>query len=226
MWLDLNLMILWYIAGISYTFCLCYYFLCVLYMLAYVWCNDHVNSCLHIDFFSECRPHIHQPIHCTQKVGTFVEQTSDFSCVMHLIFFIFPTGSVEKDDFYCNNITLSRYQGKRAESFALQRLLWMPNSVHPTHIPDGSALPQVYTTSDLYPRWFSTSTGIHYIQLISQMVQHLHGYSLCPTHIPDGSAFRTIYTRLNPTHATPQQHNTISKHHKHRPDSKVWSHND
>ncbi len=70
-----------YIAGISYTFCLCYYFLCVLYMLAYVWCNDHVNSCLHIDFFSECRPHIHQLIHCTQNVGTFVEQTSDFSCV-------------------------------------------------------------------------------------------------------------------------------------------------
>ncbi len=70
-----------YIAGISDTFCLCYYFLCVLYMLAYVWCNEHVNSCLHIDFFIECRPHIHQPIHCTQKVGPFVEQISDFSCV-------------------------------------------------------------------------------------------------------------------------------------------------
>ena len=54
-----------YRAGISDSFCLCYYFLCVLYTLAYVWCNDHVNSCLHIDFFIECRPHIHQPIHCT-----------------------------------------------------------------------------------------------------------------------------------------------------------------
>ncbi len=62
-------------------FCLCYYFLCVLYMLAYVWGNDLVISCLHIDFFMECRPHIHQPIHCTQNVGTFVEQISDFSCV-------------------------------------------------------------------------------------------------------------------------------------------------
>ncbi len=71
-----------YIAGISYTFCLCYYFLCVLYMLAYVWCNDPVISCVRIDFFSECRPHVHQPIHCTQNVGTFVEQTSDFSCVV------------------------------------------------------------------------------------------------------------------------------------------------
>ncbi len=50
-------------------------------MLAYVWCNDHVNSCLHIDFFIECRPHIRQHNHCTQKVGTFVEQISDFSCV-------------------------------------------------------------------------------------------------------------------------------------------------
>ncbi len=71
----------YYIAGISDTFCLCYYFLCVLYTLAYVWGNDPVISCLYIDFFMECRPHIHQPIHCTQNVGTFVEQISDFSCV-------------------------------------------------------------------------------------------------------------------------------------------------
>ena len=63
-------------------FCLCYNFLCVLYTLAYVWCNDHVNSCLHIDIFIECRPHIRQNIHRTPKVGTFVEQRSDFSCVM------------------------------------------------------------------------------------------------------------------------------------------------
>ena len=70
-----------YIAGISDTLCLCYCFLCVLYVLAYVWCNDHANSCLHIDFFFECRPHIRQHTHRTQKVGTFVEQTSDFSCV-------------------------------------------------------------------------------------------------------------------------------------------------
>ena len=70
-----------YIAGIIDMFCLCYCFLCVLYTLAYVWCNDHVNSCLHIDFFIECRPHICQHIHRTQNVGTFVEQISDFSCV-------------------------------------------------------------------------------------------------------------------------------------------------
>ena len=70
-----------YIAGISDTFCLCYYSLCVLYTLAYVWGNDPVISCLHIDFFMECRPHIHHPTHCTQNVGTFVEQLSDFSCV-------------------------------------------------------------------------------------------------------------------------------------------------
>ncbi len=63
-----------YIAGISDTLCLCYCFMCVLYTMAYVWCNDHVNSCLHIDFFIECRPHIRQHIHCTQKVGTFAEQ--------------------------------------------------------------------------------------------------------------------------------------------------------
>ena len=71
-----------YIAVISDIFCLCYYFLCVLYTLAHVWRNDHVNSCLHIDFFIECRPHIRQHIHHTQKVGTFVEQISDFSCVL------------------------------------------------------------------------------------------------------------------------------------------------
>ncbi len=70
-----------YIAGISHMLCLCYCFLCVLYTLAYVWRNDHVNSCLHIDFFIECRPHIHQRIQRTEKVGTFVEQISDFSCV-------------------------------------------------------------------------------------------------------------------------------------------------
>ena len=79
-----------YIAGISHTLCLCYCFLCVLYMLAYVWCNDHVNSCLHIDFFIECRPHIRQRIHRTEKVGTFVEQISDFSCV--------PEGIIEPLD--------------------------------------------------------------------------------------------------------------------------------
>ncbi len=62
-------------------FCLCYYFLCVLYTLEYVWGHDPVISCLHIDFFMECRAHIYQPIHCTQNVGTFVEQISNFSCV-------------------------------------------------------------------------------------------------------------------------------------------------
>ena len=36
---------------------------------------------LHIAFFIKCRPHIHQHIHHTQKVGTFVEQISDHSCV-------------------------------------------------------------------------------------------------------------------------------------------------
>ncbi len=66
-------------------FCTCYYFLCVLYTLSYVWDNDPVISCLHIDFFIECRPHIHQPIHCTQNVGTFVEQVSDFSCVSNIL---------------------------------------------------------------------------------------------------------------------------------------------
>ena len=70
-----------YIAGIIDMFCLCYCLLCVLYTLAYVWGNDHVDSCLHIHFFIECRPHIRQHIHLTQKVGTFVEQISDFSCV-------------------------------------------------------------------------------------------------------------------------------------------------
>ncbi len=70
-----------YIDGISDQFCLCYCFLCVLYTLAYVWCNDHVDSSLHIDFFIECRPHIRKHINRTQKVGTFVEQISDFCCV-------------------------------------------------------------------------------------------------------------------------------------------------
>ncbi len=70
-----------YIARIIDTFCLCYYFLCVLYTLAYVWGNDPVISCLHIDFFMECRPHIHQPI---QNVGTFVEQISDFTDMQQL----------------------------------------------------------------------------------------------------------------------------------------------
>ncbi len=31
--------------------------------------------------FYICRPHIRQHINRTQKVGTFVEQISDFSCV-------------------------------------------------------------------------------------------------------------------------------------------------
>ncbi len=65
-------------------FCQCYYFLCVLFTLAYVWGNDPVISGLHIDFFMECRSNIHQPIHCTQNVGTFVEQISDLSCVCFL----------------------------------------------------------------------------------------------------------------------------------------------
>ena len=72
---------LYCIAGIKDTLCLCYCFLCVLFTLAYVWWNDPANSCLHIDYSIECSPHIHQPIHHTQKVGTFVEQISDFSCV-------------------------------------------------------------------------------------------------------------------------------------------------
>ncbi len=83
-----------YIAGTSDTFCLCYYFLCVLYTLAYVWGNNPVISCLHIDFFMECRSHIHQPIHCTQNVGTFVEQISDFSCVPTPLPWYFCLGNV------------------------------------------------------------------------------------------------------------------------------------
>ena len=114
---------------------------CATHTPAHVQRNNHVNSCLHIDFFIEYRPHIRQHIHRTQKAETFAEQISDPSCVglQHTVEITMVKQNKGMTCFFYSSGLLAIMVNLKLNK-AAQNPLWLQSSIVCTDTLEGASI--------------------------------------------------------------------------------------